>query len=46
MSNVMTKDNFIVIYRCLHLVDDNLVNKDRTSPNYDKLYKCQLLDEF
>lgn len=42
----MTTNKFLAFSRCLHLVDDNLVNKDRTSPNYDKFYKCELVDEF
>lgn len=33
ISNVMTRDRFLAISRCLHIVDGTFINKDCTSPS-------------
>lgn len=43
----MTRDIYLAISICLHVVDSSFVCKDRNSPSYGKLHKLRwLLDEY
>lgn len=46
VSSIMSRDRFESITRCLHCVDNNRLEFDRSSPSYDKLGKIKwLFDE-
>ena len=43
----MTRDMYLAISTCLHVVGSSFVCKDHNSPSYDKLHKIRwVLDEF